>query len=70
MMYFGPPNQDMVGSPMAAPEIPVTPEMVEAGLQELGEHRLNDDLRDVLEDVYRAMAHADRARASSTSADR
>ncbi len=55
---------------MAAPEIPVTPEMVEAGLQELGEHRLTDDLRDVLEDVYRAMAHADRARASSTSADR
>ena len=52
---------------MTAPEIEVTPEMVDAGLQELGEHRFTTDLREVLEEVYRAMAYADLARASSTS---
>lgn len=40
-----------------AAEIEVTPEMVEAGMYVLGEHRFFDDWRLVLEDVYRAMAY-------------
>lgn len=49
----------------AGAEIEVTEEMVEAGLAELAEHRFADDLRLVIEEVYRAMAYV-RERACST----
>ena len=50
-------------------EIEVTPEMVEAGMYALGEHRFLDDRRLVLEDVYRAMAY-EKASASSSKLDK
>lgn len=50
-------------------EIEVTPAMVEAGLGELRDHRFGDDLRLVLEDVYRSMTYAKRS-ASSSKPDR
>ena len=40
------------------PQIEVTPEMLEAGLDELAEHSYADDLRYTLECVYRAMRYA------------
>ena len=58
------------GGNRPAQEIEVTPEMIEAGLEELSEHRYGSDARYVLESVYRAMAYADLVRASSTSAVR
>jgi len=39
------------------PLIAVTPGMIEAGLQELREHHIGDDLAYVLECVFRAMAY-------------
>lgn len=39
-------------------EIEVTPEMVEAGLDEFREHRYEGDVRHMLESVFRAMAYA------------
>ena len=56
-------------------EIEVTPEMIEAGLYELAEHRLGEPLELVLEDVFRAMAYArpeshGKASASSSSPPR
>jgi hypothetical protein len=48
------------------PEIVVTDDMVDAGLNELREHHHTDDLRYVLECVYRAMAYASLS-ASTTS---
>ncbi len=38
-------------------ELPVTPEMVEAGLAELRQHNFGDDVRYMLECVFRAMAY-------------
>ncbi len=43
---------------MATPEIEVTPEMVCAGLEELREHHLGDDMAYVVESVFRTMAYA------------
>jgi hypothetical protein len=53
-----------------APEIEVTPAMIEAGLYELYEHNFGDDVKLVLEDVYRAMAYAvgDKVSASASKA--
>ncbi len=39
------------------PNIVVTAEMVEAGVREMGEHRHGDDIRYILECVFRAMAY-------------
>jgi hypothetical protein len=39
------------------PEIVVTPEMVQAGIDELYEHSLSDGLPYLLETVFRAMAY-------------
>lgn len=47
-------------------EIEVTPQMVEAGLEELSEHRYGGDLAYALESVFRAMSYA-RSSASATS---
>lgn len=41
----------------AVPQIIVTSAMVDAGMEELREHHWGDDLRHVLESVYRAMAY-------------
>ncbi|EQB06210.1 hypothetical protein [Sphingobium baderi] len=38
-------------------EVLVTPEMVEAGMEELRDHHYGDDIRYILECVYRAMAY-------------
>ena len=40
------------------PEIEVTPAMIAAGMKELREHSYGEDIRFVLESVYRAMAYA------------
>lgn len=50
-------------------EIEVTAQMIEAGLEEMGEHHFGDDLAIVLEHVFRAMAYAS-LDASSTSASK
>jgi hypothetical protein len=50
-------------------EIEVSPAMVQAGMEELGEHRLLDDMAYVLECVYRAMAY-ESASACSITEDR
>ena len=47
-------------------EIEVTPEMIEAGLAELYDHRFGEDVRLVLEDVYRAMAYASHGSVSAS----
>jgi hypothetical protein len=57
----------MPGAPASA-EIEVTPAMLAAGKSALLEHSFSDDLFDVIEDVFRAMAYA-RADAASTRAD-
>lgn len=58
---------DMIGDPrQAGAEIEVTPDMVDAGLDELRGHSLVGDARYMLESVYRAMAYARRS-ASVTS---
>lgn len=41
-----------------ATEIEITPEMVRAGLDEMREHQMMEDMSYVLECVYRAMAYA------------
>lgn len=46
-------------------KIEVTPEMIEAGLEELYEHHYGDDFRLMLEHIYRAMAYVS-LEASST----
>ena len=38
-------------------EIEVTPDMIEAGMDELRDHHLGDDMSYVIEMVYRAMHH-------------
>lgn len=48
-------------------EIEVTPEMVEAGKDELMDHRYAHDLGHVLEDVYRAMAYEALSPASTSN---
>lgn len=50
--------RDSGGGRQAGAEIEVTPEMIEAGLEELYQHRFGSDLRYVLEVVYRAMAYS------------
>lgn len=54
------------GQAGALKEIEVTPAMIEAGLDELCQHRVGTDWEVILESVYRAMAY--RAPASITSA--
>lgn len=54
----------------ALPTIEVTPEMVEAGLDQLREHTIMGDMTYMIEAVYRAMAYAARSSASCTMADR
>ena len=39
-------------------EIPVTPQMVDAGLHEMREHHYETDVRWMLESVFRAMVYA------------
>lgn len=47
-------------------EIVVTEAMIEAGVEEFTQHRMGDDIKYVLESVFRAMAYSS-ARASSIS---
>ena len=49
-------------------EIPVTAEMVDAGLSEIREHHYDTDVRWMLECVFRAMAYANLEVASSIKA--
>lgn len=39
-------------------EIVVTPQMIEAGLEEMREHHYGEDVRYMVECVFRAMAYA------------
>jgi hypothetical protein len=50
----------------ALPQIVVTYEMIAAGLDELRDHKIGDDLAYIVENVYRAMAYAS-VPASSTN---
>lgn len=50
----------------AVQEIQITQEMIEAGLDEMRQHQIGDDLGYVVECVYRAMAYS-RFSASSTN---
>ena len=47
-------------------EIEITPQMIEAGLYELYEHHFGEDIRLVLEEVYRAMAYASQGNDSAS----
>ena len=51
-------------------EIEVTRQMIEAGLDELRQHYYAGDATCMVEEVYRAMAYAARASASTNSASR
>lgn len=44
--------------------------MLDAGMDELRQHHLDEDMRSVIEAVYYAMAYTARERASSTKADK
>jgi hypothetical protein len=48
------------------PEIVVTPEMVNAGIEELREHTIGEDWNYVLECVFRAMAYENLDASSKT----
>ena len=58
MTYHGENLSDsgQAGAPKSG-EIEITPQMIEAGLYELYDHRFGEDIRLVLEDVFRAMAY-------------
>lgn len=62
-------DQSLHKSRQASAQIEVTPQMIEAGVEEMREHNIGDDLGYVVEVVYRAMAYESRP-ASSTSDDK
>jgi hypothetical protein len=50
-----------------APEIEITPKMIEAGVFEAREHMLGEDLADLVKEIYRAMVIEASSSASATS---
>ena len=50
------PGADGPGEAVRQPFVLVTPQMIQAGVAELREHRLDADLFDLAEQVFRAMA--------------
>ena len=59
-------DRDRADNKTEVPLIEVTPEMIDAGISELYDHGYVDDLRLVIEQVYRAMCYAS-VSASATS---
>ncbi len=58
-------KHDSSGQAGTENEIEITPEMIEAGLQEMREHHYDTDVGYMLECVYRAMVYATRQASSS-----
>lgn len=51
------PELDRPENQTGVPQIEVTPEMIEAGMDELSEHAYTGDLKYMIECVFRAMAY-------------